>query len=445
GSGDRYVMQSEDFDSDLFNGHGAVSYQLSKQLRFNLGSSYTSIDTILNGSRTINGEFSPVFDPNFVRQNRDHGFLDLDGKTKMRQWVTNANLEYKPSEDLQIIPSIRFENYDTDSHADVLESNANGRGDDTFEELQPFGNSYWDDLSAQIEVIYRGVPNWVFNGEIYAARGEGDISEREIDVELAEVILERDTRRDRDEDKISLSAKYYPQPGLNYILNYYHKEGKNDFDHVLDPTAPTGGDRLPAFFENLDFETDDVNFRISWRPTQKLSMVTRYDYQLSETRMSGAGLDIIQASEIETEIFSQAFTFIPNEKYFFQASYNLVSDTLDTPANELTGVDPLLVPDASNDYWQADLSCNMLLNDKQSLLFRVFRYESDGYLNNSLVTQPYGYTDEQTAFTVTGTHKIDALTRVSLQYGFYDLDEIAQGGQNDYSAHVIYCRWEKSF
>jgi hypothetical protein len=445
-SADRYVTQTEDFDTDLFNGHGAVGYKINDQLRFNVGSSYTTMDTILNGSRTINGEFSPVYDPNFQRQNRDHGFIDLDGKTNMKQWVVNANAEYLVTKDFQIIPSIRFENYDTDSYADVIETNSNGRpGGDSFEELQPFGNSYWDDISGQIDMIYRGVPNWVFSGTYYASHGEGDISEREIDVELAEVILERDSTRNQYQEKLSLSAKFYPQPGLNYILNYYHKTADNDWDHVLDPTASTGGDRLPAFFEDLNFTTDDVNFRISWRPTQKLSMVTRVDYQNSNTEMRGGSLQLIESAEMETKIFSQAFTFIPNQKYMIQASYNLVSDSLDTPANELTGVSPLLVPDTKNDYWQADLSLNCMLNEKQNVLFRLFRYESDGYLDNSQVTQPYGFTDEQTSFTITGKQKIDDLTTVSLQYGFYDLNEIAQGGQNNYQAHVVYCRWEKRF
>lgn len=443
---DRYVKQSEDFDTDLFNGHGAVSYRMSEQLRFNFGSSYTTIDTILNGSRTINGEFSPVFDPNFARQNRDHGFLNLDGETNMKQWVVNANAEYVPFQDFQIIPSVRLENRDTDSHADVLETNSNGTpGGDSFTELQPFGNSYWDDISAQLDMIYRGLPNWVFTGTVFASHGEGNIAEREIDVELSEVILERDSARNQYQSKISLGAKFYPQPGLNFALNYYHKTGDNDWDHVLDPTADTGGNRLPAFFEDLNFETDDVNFRVSWRPTQQLSMVTRMDYQLSDTSMRGGNLALITASEMKTRILSQAFTFIPNQKYLLQASYSVVSDTLDTPSNELPGVDPFLVPDAKNDYWQADLTLNCMLNEKQNLMFRLFHYDSDGYFNNSSVSQPYGFTDEQSSITITGTQKIDDFTNVSLQYGFYDLNEIAQGGLNDYQAHVVYCRWERRF
>jgi hypothetical protein len=443
-SADRYVKQSEDFDTDWFNGHTSVSYKVNDKVRLSAGTSYTTMDTVLNGSRTINGEFSSVFDPTFSRQNRDHGFLNLDGDTNMTQWVLNANAEFRPSKHFQIVPSIRFESQDTDSHADVLETNSNGTTD-SFTELQPFGNSYWDDISAQIDVIYRGLPNWVFTGTLYGAHGEGDISEREIDVELAEVILERQTRRDRKENKITLSAKYYPQPGLNYSLNFYHKNGENDFNHNIDPTPPTGGNRLPAFYENLDFTTDDANFRVSWRPNQKLSMVSRVDYQLSKINMKGASLDIIESGRMKTRIFSQAFTYIPNQKWFVQASYTLVSDSLDTPANELTGVDSMLVPDANSDYWQADLSANLILNDKQTLLFRLFHYESDGYIDNSSVSQPYGFSDNQTSFTVTGRQKINERTTLSIEYGFYDLSEIAQGGLNDYQTHMVYCRWENRF
>ena len=443
-SADRYVMQSEDFGSEMYNGHGALSYRINKQIRVNAGTSYTSMDTILNGSRTINGEFSPVFDPTFQRQNRDHGFLNLDGKTKMKQWVLNANAEILPTETFQIVPSIRVENYDTDSHADVLETNSNGTTD-SFEELQPFGDNYWDDVSAQVDLVYRGIRNWVFTGKLYSAWGEGDLSEWEIDPELSETVLERKTTRKRDEYKAEVGVKYYARPGLHYIFNYYHKEGKNDYDHVIDPTASTGGDRLPAFFRDLDFTTDDANVRISWRPTKALSLVTRFDYQLSKTKMSGGDLALIESSQMKTTIFSEAFTFIPNDKLVLQGSFNWVSDKLDTPVNELDGVDPTLVPDANNDYWQAELSANILFKKGRSLLVRFFHYESDGYTDNSDVTQPYGFSDEQSSLIITGSQRISDNTTLSLQYGYYDLKEETFGGRNDYTANVIYCRMEHRF
>ena len=48
----------------------------------------------------------------------------------------NANAEILATENLQIVPSIRIEKYDTDSLAEVMETNANGRGVDSFEETQ---------------------------------------------------------------------------------------------------------------------------------------------------------------------------------------------------------------------------------------------------------------------------------------------------------------------
>ena len=444
-SADRYFLHREKFDTDMLNGHGSVSYKINENARLNIGSAYTTLDTILNGSRTINGQFSTVFDPSFVRQNRDHGFMDLHGETNIKQWVMNANMELLVNENLQIVPSVRIENYDTDSLADVLETNANGRGVDSFEELSPFGNSYWDDVAGELAVVYRGISKWVLSAELYASSGEGDLAETETDVETAAILLERESKRERSEQKISLSAKYYPQPGLNYVFNMYHKEGDNDFSHVVDTTAETGRDRFPAYYEQLNFSTDDANFRVSWKPTKQLSLVTRVDYQQSTISQRASGLDLVDSGEMETVIFSEAFTFIPNAKFMLQGNMSFVKDSFETPTDELDGVSPSLVPDMNNDYWQMDLSATFALGANRSIVVRGFRYESDGYTNNAAVTVPYGYTDEQTSLTIMGRQRINDFTTVSLQYGYYDLSELTSGGRNDYEAHVVYCRWEHQF
>jgi len=444
-SADRYVVHQEDFETDMFNSHGSLSYQFNEKTRLNIGTAYTTLDTILKGNRTINGGFSTVYDPNFLRQYRDHGFLDLHGETNVKQWVMNGNLEILATENLQIVPSIRLENYDTDSIADVLETGAGRDGVDSFHELQPFGNSYWDDVAGEIALVYRGISNVVLSAEYYASSGEGDLSETETDLETSVIEFERDTKRERSEQKLSASLKYYPQAGLNFVLNVYHKEGKNDFDHFIDPTANTGGDRFPAYYEQMDFLTNDANFRISWRPTKQLSLVSRVDYQQSTISQRAADLKLVDSGEMETVIFSEAFTFIPNDKFMLQGSMSFVRDRLGTPTDELNGVSDQLVPDINNDYWQVDLTATFALNAKRSLIVRGFHYESDGYLNNADVTVPYGYTDEQSSVTAMLRQKIDDFTSVSVQYGYYDLGEMTSGGRNDYEAHVLYCRWERQF
>ena len=442
---DRYFVHREKFETDMLNGHGSMSYRFNEKTRLNVGTSYTRLDTILNGSRTINGEFSTVFDPNFVRQNRDHGFLDLDGETQVRQWVMNANLEIRASENLQIVPSVRVENYDTESLAHVMETNANGRGVDSFHELQPFGDSYWDDVAAELAVVYRGLPKWVLSAELLGSRGEGDIAETDLDVETAEILFDRSTRRDRSEQKISVTAKYYPQPGLNLVFNAYHKEGNNDFDHKIDPTAPVGGDRFPAYYEQLDFSTQDLNLRVTWRPSRQLSLVSRVDYQESTVSQRAADLMLVDSGDLQTVIYSQAFTLVPNDKVLLQGSVSFVKDRVKTPADDIQGLNPAIAPDGKNDYWQADLSANFTLSPTRSLMVRGFMYKSQGFSKYLSGAVSYGFTDEQRSILLTGRQKIDDFTTVSLQYGYYDLSELTTGGRNDYDAHVVYCRWERQF
>ena len=147
----------------------------------------------------------------------------------------------------------------------------------------------------------------------------------------------------------------------------------------------------------MDFQTNDMNFRISWKPMKELSLVSRVDYQESTINRKAPDLALVETGDMKTLIFSESFTFVPNDKFMLQGSMNFVKDTFGTPVDELNGVSPQLVPDMNNDYWQVDLTATFNISATRSLMIRGFRYESDGYTHNAEVTVPYGYTDKQTS------------------------------------------------
>ena len=67
-------------------------------------------------------------------------------------------------------------------------------------------------------------------------------------------------------------ANWYARPGLTFAAQYYFKLRINDYDAVRDntPNTLTSGDRYPGYITDQDFETNDLNFRVTWRARSAL-------------------------------------------------------------------------------------------------------------------------------------------------------------------------------
>jgi hypothetical protein len=103
---------------------------------------------------------------------------------------------------------------------------------------------------------------------------------------------------------------------------YYHKQRANDYTHNVDSTPNTAasGNRYPAFLTAQDFTTDDVNYRITWRPCTYFSSVSRYDFQLSTIDTRGDLLDSVQSGKMTSHIFSQSITVSPWSRLYVQGN-----------------------------------------------------------------------------------------------------------------------------
>jgi hypothetical protein len=235
---------------------------------------------------------------------------------------------------------------------------------------------------------------------------------------------------------------------VNFAGQYYFKRRQNDYDHDVDtarynPPANVGN-LYPAFIRNHDFDTHDVNFRTTWRPWPNLTLVSRYDYQLStiDTRGDvnnlGISLKQVESSEAITHIFSQSASWSPLARLYLQGSISYVLDQTETPASDLTGTAANVVQDAENDYWNASVLTGYALTERADFQVQYHYYRADNYSDNSSVSLPYGAGAEQHGVTATLLHRIRKNLLWKLQYGFFTGDDETSGGNNEYDAHLVY-------
>jgi hypothetical protein len=435
---DRFLTQREGMDSDLFNAHAFTATRFGERVLFTTGYSFTTIDTDISGSRIYGADYDPVYDPSFERrQTRDHGFLNLGGGSQLKQHVVNFNLMLIPWEHVTLVPSVRIEQMDQEGIASFLETSVGsppGRiTSETF--IENTRQRLFVDLSEGLELRYTGLTNWAFYARAEWLQGEGDLEERETEAETGLVFRETDSTRFTQ--KYVAGANWYPLRRFNVGGQYYYKSRENEYDHSLDSTDNASDDRYPAYFKGQDFGTHDLNFRATWRLLRNLSLISRYDFQISTIDTHPDLLTETQTAESTAHIFSQTISWTPLSRLYLQGSVNYILDQTDTPA---TGMFPgtNLVLNGENNYWNATALAGIALSEKTDFQAHYSYYRANNYEDNSEFSVPYGAGAEDHGVLAALIHRLTKRMQVTLRYGFFASHDQTSGGHNDYRAHLVY-------
>ncbi|MDX1953294.1 MAG: hypothetical protein SFY81_14025 [Verrucomicrobiota bacterium] len=439
---DRFLTQREIVETDLFNVRAFQETRFSEKILFTTGYSLTKLDTDIGGSRIYGADYDALYDPLFARrQQRDEGFFDLSGGSKIDQHVLNLNLMLEPWENLTIVPSIRAEKQEQDGISDFEETNVGGPPalPAIIEAIENTRERSFVDVSEGLEARYTGLTNWVLYVRGEWLQGDGDLREREMVLEDGVppvVSISRDSDSTRFTQKYVAGANWYPKAGLNLAAQYYHKERRNDYDHTNDGTLNTGGDRYPAYIRDQDFTTDDINFRISLRPIQSLSLVTRYDFQISTINSRMDRLSEVESAEMTSHIIGESITWTPLPRLLLQAAVNYVLDRTQTPFSTSAG-QANAVQKSIQDYIDASATAGYALTEKTDLLAQYFTYYADNFSDNSAVSVPFLVSAEEHGITGTLIHRFSSAMQWTLKYGWVTLSDKTFGGRNDYEAHIL--------
>jgi hypothetical protein len=445
---DRFLTQREEVETDLFHARATSQTWLTDTILFTTGYAFTTFDTDIGGTRIYGADYDPIYDPLFARrQPRDEGFFALSGGSKLDQHLGNINLMFSPVENLTIVPALRFEHQDQRGMAELTETivGTTAPFNTTEEHLRNTSDRGVTDVSEGLEIRYTGLTNWVFYTRGEWLQGEGDMSERQFELheDLATpTAISRDTDSTRFTQKYVAGANWYPLAGLNFAAQYYYKSRENEYDHPFDATVNTSGNRYPAYIIDQNFRTHDVNFRVTYRPFSKLTLVTRYDYQLSTIDNRMDLLEEVEGAESTAHIIGETITWVPFQRLYLQGSINYVRDRTDTPADDILGP---VVQRSENDYINANAMAGYVLTEKTDLQGQYFFYKADNYTDNSAVGVPYNSGDEEHGVTAALIHRFTAAMQWTIKYGFFTSSDQLSGGRNDYEAHMVFSSYRFRF
>ena len=445
----RFVTQRQKDDVDLFSGHAITETRLTDSLWFTNGYSYTTLENDLSGTRIFGTDFDAAFgQPVPTLGRRDHAFIDLAGVAEVKEHVFNTNLFWMPFPHVAALVGFRYTHEDRDSEGSFLalepESNV-----PPFTALNPAGgfhygppipesgarSSDYDRFAQRIELRYDGIANWFFYFQAEWEEEGGHVDEMHTD---EEVPLDKDTHFFGQ--KYTVGANWYPLMRLNLAAQYYHK------------IASYGDDLISGDFPRLvdqDWNTDDVNVRITFRPKiparlGTLSLVTRYDFIRTaidgQWRFEEDIFDEEQTGVITKHVISESVTWNPLARLYLQADVSYVLDQTDTPASDINLM-PYKSPtvlDFRNDYWTATASAGYVLDAKTDLHVDYSFFRANDYFDNSNVGLPYGLNATEHVASASLTRQLTKQAKLLLKYTYYNYTDDTFGGHNNYTGHSIF-------
>jgi hypothetical protein len=450
--GQRFVTQRQKDDVDLFSGHAVTETRFSDSLWFTSGYSYTTFTNDLSGTRIFGTDYNAAFgEPVPTLGQRDHAFIDLAGTAQVNEHLFNANLFWMPLPDLTVLTGFRYthENLDTDS-AFLAEEPVRNRA--PFSPLNPKGGFHYgppepgsgarsadyDRFAQRLELRYTGIANWLFYFEGEWEEEWGHVNEFQTIDE--DVPLDKDTNALGQ--KYTVGANWYPLMRLTLSGQYYHKIASYNED-----IATASFPRLI----NQDWNTDDVNVRITFRPKiptclGTLALVTRYDFDRTsidgqwEVFSDGELLAELQTGVITKHVITESINWSPLARFYLQANCSYTFNQTDTPASSIN-----LVPQTSptvvnfrNDYWTVTSGAGYIIDDKTDFYADYSFYCANDHFKNAVVAVPYGMGATEHTVSATITRQLTKNMRLLMKYGYFNYRDSTFGGHNNYDAHLLF-------
>ena len=425
-----YRTESQKNTYDLFSVNATSETWLKKNLMLTAGGMFANLDNNFSGSQIYGNSFGAGYSPSPIN---GFGYYGMTGDSHLREYVMDLNLLSIPTKTFTIVPAIRVQK-------ETWNADSTGTGTLNDNPTEPFdGQSSRDMISVteSLNMRYTGVTNWVFSAGGEWNESDGNLTQLSGLSQINGFGVPAVTNATDDSSllqKYSIGARWYPLRRLTLDMGGYYKNEKFNYNSPVDSTP--NGDTYPGYFTIMGREIYDGNCRLTCRLLQNVTLISRYEYQLSTidtTPDPASGFGEVESSRMISHVFAQDVSWVPWSRLSLQAGFNYVLSETKTPAPDATAA----ILNAQNNYWTVNFSSGLVLDDKTTLNLNYFYFQADDYQDNSNVGLPLGSGAREHGVTATLTRRINPHTRLNLKYGYYNYKDALVGGTGNFEAEMV--------
>ncbi len=418
---------------DMFSAHTFADSWVKTNLFLSGAFTYANLDDTFSGSRIYGDDFDAPYSPTYP--GLSYGYNRLNGNAHKNQYIWNVNLMAVPTKTFTITPSVRVQKEDW---------NADSAGTGTLgTDTSPFNSSSGRDdleLTERLEARYTGVTNWVFSAGGQWTEGQGNYHENGGLTQVNNIgptPVNYVTDDERFFQKYFANARWYPVRRASLDFGGYYKLSHYDFNSSQDNTPNDGstGNAYPGFIQFQSMETIDGSVRLTLRPLNSVSTVSRFEYQHSTINTepaSNSGLSEQESEKLNSKIFGQNVNWTPLNWLAFQVGGNYVLSTTETPNSSYSQS----VLNSQNNYWTINFNSDIALNEKTDLNLGYFYYHADDF-KIPTTGLPLGAGAENQSATATLTRRITQNLRLTLKFAYTHYEDKSTDGYGNYNTYLV--------
>lgn len=425
-----YRTESQKNTYDLFSANATSETWIKNNLMLSAGGMFANLDNNFSGSQIYGNSFGAAYSPSPIN---GFGYYGMTGDSNLKEYVMDLNLLAIPAKTITVTPALRVQK-------ETWSANSAGTGTLNDNPPESFdGQSARDmiEVTESLDLRYTGVTNWVFSAGGQWDETDGNLSQRGGLSQINGFGVPLATNATDDSSllqKYSVGARWYPLSRLILDLGGYYKNV--DYNYSPSANSTPNGDTYPGYFAEQSHETYDGNCRVTIRLIQNVTMVSRYEYQLSAidtTPDPSLGLGRVESSRMTSHVFAQDISWVPWSRLTLQAGFNYVMSKTGTPASAATAA----ILNAQNNYWTLNFSSGFVVDDKTTLNLNYLYFQADDYQDNSAAGVPLGSGAREHGVTCALTRRINSHTRLNLKYAYYNYANALIGGNGNFEAQMV--------
>ncbi len=448
GPAQQMATDSQNTSFDMLSAHANADSWIKENLFLSTGFSYANLDDSFTGNRIYGDDFDVAYSPTYPAAGM--GYTGLNGGAHKNEYVGNVNLMSMPTKTFSIIPSVHIQAEDWNANSSgvgTLYDPGAGTGD-----TQPFNsNSGYNsiDVTERLDLRYTAVTNWVLSAGAQLTEGQGSLNEHGGLTQVngfGPVPVQFATDDSRFFQKYFVNARWYPVRQASLDFGGYYKNNAYNYNNTQDNTPDNGstGNAYPGFIVYQGFQTWDGSVRLTLHPLNRVTTVSRYEYQYSFIQTepdSSSGLGETESSTTLSHIIGQNASWTPLDWLGLQTGFNYVLSTTKTPASSYTQS----VLNSQNNYWTANFNSNFVLDNKTDLNLGYFYYCAANSQNNIIDGVPLGSDQRQYSVTATLSRRLTKNLRWNLKYAYTHYNDYASNGNFNYDSNLVFSSLQYRF
>lgn len=418
------VTVNEDYRHDAFFNTFHAETHLNDKTFLSLGYLFTTLD----GEASFRMLTIPFGPESFDKSWFSHA-IDLSQDTH----IVNANAILGPFNDLTIYAGLEGERMEKEGDTDAILTEIGFTGTtDSPEALIDSDEDKWG-IKETIGVRYTGLPRTTLYAE--GRWTQQDINLSETELEDGALALNRDTDTRVRRQRYSIGFNSSPWSRTTVAARYRRSYRSNDYDHTVDNVEGDDPNNVySAFILDQDIKSDEVMVKLSFAPVTRIRTSLQYQFKSTDidTDEDTDPPTSKHSCNYDANIYTASITATPVASLFVTGLVSYQDVRLKTIGGDIGSIvsyigDVLSL--AANAGWAIDPLTSLELQYVYSLTENFEDISSDGL--------PLGVESQRHAVLASLTRRITDNLSVKLRYGFYNYDDNASDGSDNYSAHLI--------